>query len=86
MVAGTITIATAAPYVVCTAINAVFHNIQNIACIDNTKQYIVCKSIQSWPYMSAIIALIYGYSIGIGDGYGAGDDDMVWDIGDMKVW
>ena len=68
MVAGAITIPTAAPYVGYAAIGAAVLNIQNIAYIDHTKQYFVCKSIQLWLDVSAIIALIYAYGIGVGDG------------------
>ena len=45
MVAGAITISTVAPDVEYAAVNAAYHNLQNIACIDHTKQYFVCKSI-----------------------------------------
>ena len=44
MVAVAIVIATAAPYVGYAAIDAAFHNIQNIACVDHTQQYFACKS------------------------------------------
>ena len=45
MVAIAIAISTAVPYFEYSAINAASHNLQNIACIDHTKQYFVCKSI-----------------------------------------
>ena len=44
-------------------------------------QYFVCKSMQLWLDISAIIALICEYAIGIGDGRVGGDGHMVWDIG-----
>ena len=47
MVVGGLTIATAAPYIGYVAIGAAGDNMQNIACTDHTKQYFVCKSIQS---------------------------------------
>ena len=46
VVAGATAILTAASYIGYAAINAAVDNIQNIACIDHTKQYFVCKSIQ----------------------------------------
>ena len=70
MAAGAIAIATAAPYVRNAVISAAVHNIQNIACIDNARQYFASKSIQLWLYISAIILLICVYCIGVGD---AGD-------------
>ena len=45
MVAGAIAISTTAQYVGYDAINAAYHHIPNIACIDHTKQYFVYKSI-----------------------------------------
>ena len=48
MVAGATAISTAAPSVGYAAIDAAVHNIQNIACIDHTKQYFVCESMQLW--------------------------------------
>ena len=71
MVAGAVTIASAAPYFGYAAIDAAFHNIQNIACVDHTQQYFACKSRQSWLYISANIALIYA----CGNGVGGSDDD-----------
>ena len=44
-VAAAIAISIAAPYIEYAAISAAIHNIQNIACIDHTKQYFVCISI-----------------------------------------
>ena len=46
MLAAAIAIATAAPYVGYAAIGVAHLDIQNIACIDHTKQYFVCISIQ----------------------------------------
>ena len=83
MVAGAITIPTAVPYVGYAAIGAAVLNIQNIACIDHTKQYFVCKSIQLWLYISAIIVLVCVYGVGVVDG-----SDGYWDIGidHRDVW
>ena len=67
MVAEAIAVVTTAPYAGYAAIGAACHNIQNIACIDHTKQYFVSKSIQLWLDISAIIALIFIYVIGVGD-------------------
>ena len=80
MVAGVIAIPITVPYVGYAADSAAYHNIQNIACIDHTKQYFVCKSIQLWLDISAIIVLVFVYDIGvvgIGDGYQ--DDDGMYD-------
>ena len=67
-------ISTAAPYIGYAAIGAAYHNTQNIACIDHTKQYFVFNSIQWWLDISAIIVLVCIYVIG-GDGHGGGYAD-----------
>ena len=67
MVSGAASVAPAAPYVGYAAISAAYHNIQNIACIDHTKQYFVCKLIKIWLDKSAIIPLIWGFGIGVGN-------------------
>ena len=46
LVAAAIAITTAAPYVGYATIDVAYHNTRNIACIDHTKQYFVCISIQ----------------------------------------
>ena len=83
MVAGASTIATAVTYIGYAAIGAADDNMQNIACIDHTKQYFVCKSIQLWLNISAIIALIYVYGTGGGDGCDGCRDDG---IDEMDIW
>ena len=76
-VVGAVDIATAAPYIGLAAFVAALYNKQNIACIHHTKQYFVCKSIQIWLGISAIIVLIYEYDAGDGDGDGdMGSGDM----------
>ena len=82
LVAGAIAIATAAPYVGYAAIGAAYHNTQNIACIDHTKQYFVSKSIQWWLDISAIIVLVCIYVIDVGDG---GDGHAEDGVGNMDV-
>ena len=79
MVVRAITIATAAPCVGYAAIGAAIDNKQNIACIDHTTQYFVCKAIQLWLYLSAIIVLFCGYDMGDVDGEGKGDLEWVFD-------
>ena len=77
MLAGATAISTAAPYIGYAAIGAAYHNKQNIARIDHTKQYFVYKSIQLWLDISAIIALVCIYVISVGDGGdGYADDDV----------
>ena len=86
MVAEAIAVATTAPYAGYAAIGAACHNIQNVACINHTKQYFACKPMQRWLDISAIIALVSVGGIGVVDGGGGGDayaDDGIGYMGDL---
>ena len=51
-------------------------------CLVHTKQYFVCKAIQLWLDVSAIIALVYICDIGVDDGCDGYSND---DLGDGDV-
>ena len=81
MVAGAIAISTAAPYLGYAAIGAAIDNNQNIACIDDTTQYFVSKSITIMAVYVAVIVLISSCGIGVGDGESCGNGDGCADDG-----